>query len=198
MRNLLSHSSKLHLQLSDFFLRFQQILRVEISVRSHSLIQSLLLLESSFRLNILLLKFGDQVVLELDLLEALIILSVSLRGFNTVLLFVLFKLMNKLLEIQGFMFVALNLVLKLFKFICKCLDYAELMSFILFSSNDIFVEEISLSHFGIDLFSVIIDFFLLKIKLLSKLIQLGFDFNFCFLVVHFQDFGNMLLFAGDS
>jgi len=55
------------------------------------------LLESSFCFNVLFLKFGDQIVFELHLLKALVILGVGLRSFDTVLLFVFLQLMDELL-----------------------------------------------------------------------------------------------------
>jgi hypothetical protein len=68
LRDLLSHTSELHLQLYNFFLSLNAVLRVKVSVRADSLIKVLLLLQSSLSLDIFLLKLGDEIVLELHLL----------------------------------------------------------------------------------------------------------------------------------
>ena len=53
--NLLSHSSELHFELGNLFLGLQKVLGVEVSVGSYSFVKILLLLKSTFSLNILLL-----------------------------------------------------------------------------------------------------------------------------------------------
>ena len=53
-----------------------------------------MLFESAFSFDILLLELGDQIIFELDLLQALIVLGVGLRGFDTILLLILFKLID--------------------------------------------------------------------------------------------------------
>ena len=97
MGDLLSHSSELHFQFGNFFLCFKKILGVEISIGPYGFVQSLLLLKSTFSFNILLLKLGDQIILKLNLFQTLIVLSISLRCFNTVLLLVFLQLMDQLL-----------------------------------------------------------------------------------------------------
>ena len=62
LRNLLRHSSELHPQLRDLLLSFKEVLRVKISVRSNSFVKVLLLLEFALSLDILLLEFGDDIV----------------------------------------------------------------------------------------------------------------------------------------
>ena len=94
LRDLLSHSLELHLELCDLLGGLEKVLRVEVTVRTHGLIEVLLLLQSALSLNVLLLKLGDQVVFELDLLKALIVLGISLRCLNTIFLLVLFELID--------------------------------------------------------------------------------------------------------
>ena len=66
----------------------KKVLRVEIPIRSHSLIQVLLLLELAFSLNIFLLKLAYNIIIQLYLFEALIIFSIGLGSLETILLFV--------------------------------------------------------------------------------------------------------------
>lgn len=87
------------------------------------------------------------------------------------------------------MFVALNLVLKFLELVGEGLDDAELTSFIFFSGDDIFVEEISLSHLRINFFSIVINFFLFQIVLFGEFIKLGFDLDLSLFVIHFQNRG---------
>ena len=68
LRNLMRSNPELSLKLSNFILSFDQVLGVKISVGSNSLIQVLLLLKLSFKLDILLLELTDQVLLKLHLL----------------------------------------------------------------------------------------------------------------------------------
>ena len=85
----MSHSLELHLELGNLLGGLEQVLRVQVAVRAHRLIQVLLLLQSALRFDIFLLQLRYQVVFEFDLFETLIILGVSLRCLDTVLLFVL-------------------------------------------------------------------------------------------------------------
>lgn len=94
LRDLLSHSLELHLELCDLLGGLEKVLRVEVTVRTHGLIEVLLLLQSALSLYVLLLKLGDQVVFELDLLKALIVLGISLRCLNTIFLLVLLELID--------------------------------------------------------------------------------------------------------
>ena len=78
------HSLEVCLQLRDLRVCFEQILGVEVSIRSDLLIQVELKFEFGFRFEVLLLKLRDQVVLELDLLQALVVLGVGLSGLLSV------------------------------------------------------------------------------------------------------------------
>jgi hypothetical protein len=69
------HDLLLLFELVDLLVRLQYILRVQIPVASHSLVQVLLLLKLRLRLNVLLLQLTDQTVAELHLFEALAVLS---------------------------------------------------------------------------------------------------------------------------
>jgi hypothetical protein len=69
--------------------RLQHVLRVQIPVASHSLVEVLLLLQFRLRLNVLLLQLTDQTVAELHLLQALAILRDRLRLLDAVPLLLL-------------------------------------------------------------------------------------------------------------
>lgn len=78
---MLSHSSEFHSELSDFFLSFEKVLGVKVSIRSDSLVEVLLLFEFTLSLDIFLLQLRNNIIIELDLLKALIIFSVGLGCF---------------------------------------------------------------------------------------------------------------------
>ena len=145
MGDLLSHSSELHPKLCDLLLSFKKVLRVKVSVRSNSFVEVLLLLELALSLDIFLLEFGDDIVVELYLLQALVVLGVCLRGLKTVLLLIILKLVDELLQLLSLSLVPLNLVLKLFKLVLKGLNGANLVLFFLLSGGNILVQEISFS-----------------------------------------------------
>ena len=79
LRNLMRSNLELSLELSNLILSLNEVLGVEISIRSDSLIQVLLLLELSFELNVLLLELTDEVLLELNLLDHLHEICIGLR-----------------------------------------------------------------------------------------------------------------------
>lgn len=62
---------ELSLELSHLVLGLNQVLRIEISIRSDSLVQVLLLLELAFELDVLFLELTDQVLLQFDLFHHL-------------------------------------------------------------------------------------------------------------------------------
>ena len=94
LRDLLSHSFEFHLELCDLLGGLEKVFRVEVAVRTHGLIKVLLLLQTTLSLYVLLLKLRDQVVFELDLFKALIVLGISLRCLNTIFLLVLLELID--------------------------------------------------------------------------------------------------------
>jgi hypothetical protein len=73
-------NTKLPSHIGDFVLRFNEVLRVKISIRSDSLIQVLLLLQFGLELNIFFLELTDQVLLKLNFFDHLHEVSVGARG----------------------------------------------------------------------------------------------------------------------
>jgi len=92
--NLMRSNPELSLKLSNFILSFDQVLGVKISVGSNSLIQVLLLLKLSFKLDILLLELTDQVLLKLYLLYHLHQVSVGFGSFVREPITVLLEVVN--------------------------------------------------------------------------------------------------------
>jgi len=82
----------------------------------------LLLLQTTFSFNVLLLQLGDEVVLQLDLLQALVVLGICLRSLKPILLLVFLQLMDELLQLLSLGLIALDLVLQLLQFILQSLD----------------------------------------------------------------------------
>jgi len=78
--DLMRSDLELSLQLCNFVLSFDQVLRVKVSVTSYSLIQVLLLLQLAFKLDVLLLELTDEVLLELDLFNHLHEVCISFRS----------------------------------------------------------------------------------------------------------------------
>ena len=71
LRNLMGRNLELSLKFSNLILSFDEVLRIEISIRSDSLIQVLLLFELTLEFDILLFELADKVLLEFDLLNHL-------------------------------------------------------------------------------------------------------------------------------
>ena len=82
------HPLEVGLKLSNLRVSFEQILGVEISIRSDLLIEIKLKFELGFSFQILLLKLCNQVILEFYLLKALIVLGVGLSGLFSVDFFI--------------------------------------------------------------------------------------------------------------
>jgi hypothetical protein len=78
-------------------LRFKEVLGVKIPIRPYSLIEVLLLLEFTLSLDVLLLQLSDDIVVKFYLLKALVVFSIGLGRFKTILLLVVLKLIDELL-----------------------------------------------------------------------------------------------------
>jgi len=72
--DLLDHDLVLHLEFSDLILRLHQVLSVQVTIRTHGFVQVLGRFQSRLRFNVFLLQFGNQVVLQLDLFKAHVVL----------------------------------------------------------------------------------------------------------------------------
>ena len=85
------------LDFSDLLLGLSEVLTIQIPVTSDGLVQVLLLFEFGLSFNILLLKLTDQIVLQLDLLQTMEILGLSLSVLQPVLLLLLVELLDRLI-----------------------------------------------------------------------------------------------------
>ena len=79
LRNLVRSDLELSLELGNLILSLNEVLGIQISIGSDSLIQVLLLLELSFELDVLFLELTDEVLLELNLLDHLHEVCIGLR-----------------------------------------------------------------------------------------------------------------------
>ena len=80
LTDVASHPLEVSLELSDLGVGLKQVLGVQVTIGAHLLVKIELKLEFGFGLEVLLLKLGDQVILELDLFEALIVLGILGSG----------------------------------------------------------------------------------------------------------------------
>jgi len=113
LSNLMRSNHELPLKLSNFILSFDQVLGVKISVGSNSLIQVLLLLKLSFKLDILLLELTDQVLLKLYLLYHLHQVSVGFGSFVREPITVLLEVVNIPKELSDVLLLLSALLLQL-------------------------------------------------------------------------------------
>lgn len=126
-------------------------------------------------LNIFLLKLGYNIIIELYLLKALIIFSIGLRCFKSILLLVRLEGLNGLLQLLSLVLVSLNLVYKLLELILLSLNGRELVSLLLLSSCHILVEKVTLPCLLFNVFSVLVDLLLFLIKSLGDSLEGGLD-----------------------
>lgn len=87
-------------ELRHLIVGLNQVLRVEVSVRSDCLVKSLLLLELSFELDVLLLELTDQVCLELHFFDHLHQVGVGLACLERELVSLLFKSVDLLEQVS--------------------------------------------------------------------------------------------------
>ena len=118
--DLMGCDLELSLELSDLVLSLDQVLRVEISVRSYSLIQVLLLLELTFELNILFLELTDKILLQLDLFDHLHEIGIGLGSFVRELISILLENIDLFEEVGNVLLLGSSLLLKL----CNLVDFA--------------------------------------------------------------------------
>lgn len=112
LSNLILGNTELLSQLNNLIVSDDQVLTVKVSVRSHNLIQVLLLLEFALELNILFLKLTNKVTLQLDLLNHLHEVGVGLVGSLRLLFLLSFNLSDRLDQTLDVILVAVVLFLK--------------------------------------------------------------------------------------
>ena len=96
--NLVRSNLELSLQLSHLILSLNQVLRVQISIRSDSLIQVLLLLEFTLKFNVFLFELTDQIFLEFDFFNHLHEICVGFWSFMWEFISFFFKFATWLLH----------------------------------------------------------------------------------------------------
>mmetsp|Transcript_10919 Transcript_10919/g.28631 ORF Transcript_10919/g.28631 Transcript_10919/m.28631 type:complete len:460 (+) Transcript_10919:1348-2727(+) len=187
--DLMIHNLELAPHLVDFILMLDQVLAVQVSIGSHSLVQVLLLLQPLLALCDLFLQVHDGHITDLYLLHRLQVLGSGLRCFSSVLLSLLLEGINHLSLLLCFLLVAGNLLLKGFAGILVNLDQIKLLLSHVVSLSQVVVEEILLS-------GKILHLLFLRFDLFAKGLHLSFEsrdflpghvpllFNVEFLVLH--------------
>jgi len=93
--DLMTGNFEFALELRNLVLTLNQVLGIQVTVGSDSLVQVLLRLKFRFKINVLLLKLTDQVLLQFDFLNHLHQVGVGFGGFQG-------ELVALLLELSGF------------------------------------------------------------------------------------------------
>ena len=112
LADLVLCDTELLAKLNDLVVSDDQVLTVEVTVRTYDFVQVLLLLELALELNILLLQLSDQVALELDFFNHLHQVGVSLVGRLSLLFLLCFNLSDRLDQALDVVLVAVVLLLK--------------------------------------------------------------------------------------
>mmetsp|Transcript_10297 Transcript_10297/g.15732 ORF Transcript_10297/g.15732 Transcript_10297/m.15732 type:complete len:538 (+) Transcript_10297:515-2128(+) len=113
LRNLMGGDLELPLQLSDLVLGLDQVLRVQVTIGTDSLVEVLLLLQLAFELDVLLLELTDQVLLELDLFDHLHQVGVGLAGLVGESISVLLKGVDLAKEVGDVLLLSTTLLFEL-------------------------------------------------------------------------------------
>lgn len=110
------------------------------------------MLETVLLLDVLFLQLGDQVVLQLHLLQALVVLGIGLGGLNTVLLLLLRQVTDDLRKAVGLSLAGGDLVLLFSLLILKVLLVEFSYFLFLLSFDNIVVQKLALTAFLVNLF----------------------------------------------
>ena len=193
LTDMARHSLKILLQLSDLRVRFQQILGVEITIGADLLIQVKLELEFGLRLQIFLLKLGDQVVLQLDLLETLVVSSVGRCRLVGIVLLVLLELDVLCLQFLHGKRVRLLLETNLRQLLLVHLNFVLRLALLLLLSDQVTIEKLSFVDLSIDVLLLVL-YFLLHLLLLSDMnFKVAVNLLFANVEVFHAGFGHSLL-----
>ena len=192
LADMARHTLEILLQLSDLRVCFQQVLGVEVAIGADLLIQVKLELKFGLRLQVLLLKLGDQVVLQLDLLETLVVPSVGCGRLVGIVFFVLLEL-----DVLGLQFLhgkRVRLLLKadLRQLLLVHLNLVLRLALLLLLSDQVTVEKLALVDLSIDVLLLVLDF-LLHLLLLSDMnFKVAVNLLFADVEVFLAGFGHSL------
>ena len=112
LADLVLCDTELLAKLNDLVVSDDQVLTVEVTVRTYDFVQVLLLLELAFELDVLLLQLSDQVALELDFFNHLHQVGISLVGRLSLLFLLCLNLSDRLDQALDVVLVAVVLLLK--------------------------------------------------------------------------------------
>ena len=193
LTDMARHALKILLQLSDLRVCFQQILGVEITIGADLLIQVKLELEFGLRLQIFLLKLGDQVVLQLDLLETLVVSSVGCCRLVGIVLLVLLELDVLCLQFLHGKRVRLLLETDLRQLLLVHLNFVLRLALLLLLCDQVTIEKLSFVDLSIDVLLLVL-YFLLHLLLLSDMnFKVAVNLLFANVEVFHAGFGHSLL-----
>lgn len=146
LRNLMGSNLELSLELGNLILSLNEILGVEISIGSDSLIQVLLLLKLTFELNVLLFELTDEVLLQLDLLDHLHEVCVGLGCFVRESISVLFELIDLSQKIGDVLLLLSTLLFELTDLVVLLGDIIFVLDIVILSLLDRLGHHISESN----------------------------------------------------
>ena len=175
LTDMTGHPLEVLLQLGNLRVRLKQVLRVQITIGSHLLVKIELELELGLSLEILLLELRDQVILKLDLLQALVVPGISrcrLLRINFLVLLQLYVLLTQLLHADR---IGLFLETDLGELLLVHLDFVLRLPLGLLLGDQIAIEELALMNLRIDLLLLVLD--------MSLLILLHLDLLLVFVII---------------
>ena len=151
------HSLEVGLKLSNLRVSLKQILRVKVTVGSDSLVEVELELEFGLSLQVLLLELSDQVVLQLHLLEALVVLGVSESSLVGIDLLILLQLYVFLAQFHHFDGVGILSEHDLGQLLLIHLNFVLGLALSLFLGDQVSIQKLALVDLSIDLLFLVFD-----------------------------------------
>eukprot|EP01137_Pigoraptor_chileana_P008978 Opistho-2@56554 len=171
--DLVVHDLELALHLSDFVLRLDQILAVEVAIRSHGLVEILLLLELRLGLGNFLLVVKDHHLANLDLLHRLQTPLRHLRRLVNVAVAFLLQLVNQVALLHSLVLVSRYLLLEVLLLLLVDLDERRLLVRRTRRLHEILVQNVALPHEILNRLAVALTLSLQRVKIALE----GVDFR---------------------
>mmetsp|Transcript_29099 Transcript_29099/g.36065 ORF Transcript_29099/g.36065 Transcript_29099/m.36065 type:complete len:298 (+) Transcript_29099:397-1290(+) len=172
------HALEIFLKLSDLRVGLKQIFRVQVAIGADLLVKIKLEFEFGLSFEVLLLQLSDQVVFELDLLEALIVARVGCCCLVSIVLFVALKLNIFSLKLLHGQRVGLLLKANLGELLVVHLDFVFSFALVLLLSDQVAIEQLPLVNLRIDVLLFVL-YLLLHLFLLRDVdFQIAVDLFF--------------------
>jgi len=151
------HPLEVSLELCNLGVCFEQILRVEVTVGSDSLVEVELELEFGLSLQVLLLELSDQVVLQLNLLEALVVLGVSESSLIGIDLLIFLQLNVFLAQFNHFDGIRVLSEHDFGQLLLVHLNFVLGLALGLFLGDQVSIQKLALVDLSIDLLFLVFD-----------------------------------------